>query len=393
MAITLTLTKAPEGASSAVVDLKTVDEALEYLKKDQVAAMRISGILFTDENIEKLGRVLPDCKALTSVDASNYYDASKTVSGFYLALMHLPNLHELKVQNTRAQTSALSEILQLMAAHPRLSKVSMRYNILMLPGTQVVAPMLAHNGGLRDLDISFNAMGAPGVDLLAQALTTNKGLVKINVDTSYDIKPSIPNVERMLEVNKNLIACEGLTSDLIAERLEHNRAEADKLADALLADPANLNRAQRHAINERMAAVTYLLQEEKGLSYEEVFKKLTEMASTGPRFHVDSFPAMMSILPLREVLSLSASLGKPLDAKDFFDPEKGKTPLMDAVIERGVGHQLFTKSMKWQSSDHVTGAYRALPESQRQLVKNLHELREQVNAETRKNDYTRRMAG
>lgn len=382
MTAKLTLTQAPEGSESRVIETSDLAQICALLIEDKVESLKLDSTLTKSENLQKITPILPSCNNLEAIDVSGGSRDAAAMAELYEAVLYVPNLRELQANQTYVGSQNGDSIAAVINNHPTLDKLSIRHNTLYVPGTQSVADAIAHNGGIREMDISFNAMGAPGVDLLADALETNKGLVKIDVSTTYDIKPSIPNIERMLETNKNLIECKGLTSETIEAKLAENHAEAQKLADALHADPAGLDSAQREALNDRMASATYLLEHEKGMSREEVLGALTSVLTSGKDHGVDTFPAMMAVMPFREMLDLSDRMGNPLKANDFFDPKHGATPLLSAVIERGVAPQIFNTSMQWESVNQLMGAYHTLPESQKEQVFDLHLLRAQVRIST-----------
>lgn len=377
MEATLTLTAPQEGSESTVIKTKSMDELCDMLAQDKVKALTLPGNMITEENLTELKKFLPQCDALEKVEINSHHQQQGKMELLCEAMLLTPKLRELTFRHAFSRMEGAEVSARLIQNHPTLEKLAINHNGLQLPGTQVVAPALAHSGGLRELDISYNAMGAPGVDLLADALTTNKGLVAINVDTTYDIAPSIPNIEKMLESNKNLMEIAGgskLVSDVITERLQANREAATQLADALMADPEALDKPQREALNERMAATMHVLKTEKGLDHDGVMDVLGKLHASSQDTGVDPFPAMMTVLPFGDMLDMSKRQGNPLKAKDFFDPKTGATPLMQAAIDRGAGHKLFTNTMGWETRHQLMGAYKALPEVQRAQVPNIHQL-------------------
>lgn len=386
MEATLTLTETPQGAESNILKSSDFEQVCRLLADDKVKEITLPSKMLSPEGVEKLGQLLPGCFALESVAVgSGPGNQQAAATTLIEALQQVPNLREMSMGNAFVRQEGAEAIASLMRHHPTLEKLDIKYNGLMVPGTQLLAPALAHNGGLRELDISYNAMGAPGVDLLADALATNKGLVRINVDTTYDLSASLPNVEKALESNKNLLeltANHHLASETITRRLQENREAAGKLANALAADPEGLDKAQREALNERMAAAIYLLEHEKGVSRDGVMDSLTKVMKTGADHGVDAFPAMVTVLPFNEMLDLAERGGNPLTAKDFYHPQNGATPLLQAIIDRGVAAQIFTTEMEWESPQQLMGAYRQLPEDQREQIGNIYQLRAEVSVET-----------
>lgn len=379
-----------EGTSLPPVDDHQFDALLELLRQDKVTRLSISGQDATSERLDAIASALGRNQALETFELRQSRNSNEPQARLYQALAQAPNLRTFRAEYCFAELEATQAMFDLMATHQRLTHVHVQYNGFGVPKTQLVAPVLAHNGGIRELDISFNAMGDAGVDLLADALESNKGLVKINVDTSYDIEPSIPAVERMLKTNRNLMECHGLTSETIAARLEENRADALALADAMAQDISALDSAQWQALPERIAAVAYLLETEHGLSPEEVSEHFKEALLTGRKQGVDIFPSMMSVFPMPDMFALAAEMGEPLSMKDFHVPGSGKTPLLDAVIERGAGASLFRLDMQWQDSGQIEAVYHLLPEVQQRQVANKHQLKMQVDAKNRR-DVGRRM--
>lgn len=132
-----------------------------------------------------------------------------------------------------------------------------------------------------------------------------------------------------------------------------------------------------------MASVAYLLETEQGLDKTAVMDKFKEVLVAGRAEGTDIFPAMMAVFPIPDMFDLSAEMGAPLTMKDFHVAGQGATPLLHAIIERGAGASLFRNDMQWQSSEQVESVYKLLPEQQQRQVANRHQLKAQVDAQTR----------
>lgn len=359
------------------------EEAMTLLASNNVSVLLLDGQEVEGDNLMLLAQAITQATELKRVEVGNMGNRPDDVTSLCRILQSAPALEELEAIRSFGNKETHAALSGLVGMHPTLSKLEISYNVLHLDGTQAVTSPLAHNGGLRELDISFNAMDVAGVDVLAGALESNKGLVSVNINTTYNIENSIPNIERMLNSNVNLIECKGISSDVIEARLQENRVQSEALVNALMDDPNSLNAQQREDINARMALVTHLLKEEKNLSHEEIMGKLKSLMSSGKDAGVDPFPAMMAVLPFREMLNLAAQNGHPLKSSDFFHPTEGATPLMQAAIDRGVGAQLFSMDgMEWKSDAQLAHAHDMLPDEQKAQVTNLHRLRAKVRAET-----------
>lgn len=372
-----------DGTPIPPADEHEFDALLKLLREDKVTRLYVGGQEATADNLEAIANALGGNEQLEVFEMRQSRNNSAAQVKLYHALSRVPNLHTFRAEHCFGEPEAAQAMADLMATHQRLTNVYIQYNGLGIPKTQVMTPVLAHNGGIRELDISFNAMGDTGVDMLAKALKTNKGLVKINVDTSFQIEASIPAVEKMLDQNKNLLEFKGLTSDKITERLATNRAEAEALATAVMDDAGALDATQLGGLQERMASVAYLLETGQGLDKTAVMDKFKEVLVAGRAEGTDIFPAMMAVFPIPDMFDLSAEMGAPLTMKDFHVAGQGATPLLHAIIERGAGASLFRNHMQWQSSEQVESVYKLLPEQQQRQVANRHQLKAQVDAQTR----------
>lgn len=372
-----------DGTPVPPADDRRFDAVLALLREGKVTHLSLSGPQAGMEHLDALAECVAGNAALESVDISHARNTSPALARLFEALALAPNLREFNATHCFGDTDAARAMADLLATHPRLERADVCYNTLHGQKVRMVADAVTHSGGLRELDISYNAMGDQGVTLLAQALERNRGLVKINVDTHLDILPGIPDVEHMLDSNRNLLECRGITSGVIEERLARNRERAETLADAILADPAALTETQLEDAGRSMAAVSYVMEHERGIDRAAVMERLTELLVAGRAKGVDNFPAMMAVFPVAEMFDLSARLGHPLTMRDFHSRKDGGTPLLGAIIQRGAGASLFRKDMGWQSGEQVDAVYNLLPEAQQRQVGNRFQLRAYVQAQTR----------
>lgn len=372
-----------EGATLPPENEKQFDAVLSLLREDKVKHISLSGHEANTENLTRLTSAVVGKKALESLEISGWRNAGEERVHLLAALGKVPNLSRVTVKNCFGDLAFAKALADLLSTHPRISKANVQYNTLNADKADVMAEMLTHNGGLRVLDIGYNAMGDKGVNQLAAALEKNKGLVSINVDTCFALGASVPHIERMLETNKNMMHCVGIESDTITERLEANQQAAKRLAAALAKDPSAMSVEDIKGVQERMAAVSHLLEIHHKMPRPKAMELFTEMLVAGRQKGTDSFPAMMAVFPLEDMFDLSAKLGTPLSMKDFHT-DKGATPLLKAVIQRGAGAALFRKEMQWQSGAQIDDVYKQLPEAQQRQVTNRFQLKAYVQSQATK---------
>lgn len=398
----------------------------EALPKVALDELRVWGCKLSAKGAQMLAESLPQSQVQVLDVGSNGGIGEEGTVAIAQALPK-SRIRDLRIDQCRSKCEGFKA---LAAALPRsrLESLGLFSSQVDAESAQALATAIPLSP-LKTLSISNNPIGNAGAQALAEALPSS-GLERLGLrgcgmgdEAAKALAESLPKSRlAYLSIKENgKIGLEGMQalakavaqSQLVrldifshenekinAEVLTGYRAahqhftEIFSLAVKLTTQPDEMTADEWQQAARETAALQFVVQQEwrmgdgTTLKSKEATHLLAGSFLRAYERHPDACQkALLNLLPYNEAKQTLAQLGVALSTADLLD-EKGGVPQDRCIFQGGAG-ALFADAGAWENVQQMKQAYASLPEAQKPLITNLHQLTAAVSASQRQRQMAR----